>query len=232
VLVRGLFRAFGERWALRDVDITLPAGATLAVIGPNGAGKSTLLRVVATLLRPTEGEATVLGCRLPDEAWRLRSRLGYLGHRPSLYADLTAAENLAFAADLFGLPDHGSGRIAELLEGVGLAHRAGTRVAEMSAGMVQRLAICRAVLHGPELLVLDEPLSHLDPGAAATVAPLLEGVGLTRVIVTHDVDAALAGAGHVLALRRDGTVAHAGPAADLDERTARAVYADAPREPS
>jgi ABC-type multidrug transport system ATPase subunit len=232
VLVRGLYRAFGDRWALRGVDLELPRGATLAVIGPNGAGKSTLLRVLATLLRPTEGTVSVLGCELPDEAWRLRSRLGYLGHRPSLYADLTAAENLRFAAELFGLPDRGAVRSAALLEAVGLGHRAGTRVAEMSAGMVQRLAICRAVLHEPELLVLDEPLSHLDPGAGATVAPLLEGPGLTRVLVTHDVGAALADADRVLALRRDGAVAYAGPAAGLDEASARAVYADAPRSRS
>ena len=134
----------------------------------------------------------MLGCELPDDAWKLRGRLGYLGHQSLLYRDLTAVENLRFHARLFGLADGGNGRIAELLELVRLDHRAATRVGEMSAGMVQRLAICRAVLHDPELLLLDEPLAHLDPEGAATVAPLIGArAGRSRVLVTHDVGAAL-----------------------------------------
>ena len=228
---RALSVAYGERWALRDVDLSLPRGRTLAVIGPNGAGKSTLLRVLATLLRPTEGDAAVLGCALPRESWRLRGRIGYLGHSALLYRDLEATENLRFHARLFGLPGRGEERIAELLESVGLAHRGGTRVGEMSAGMVQRLAVCRAVLHDPELLILDEPLANLDPAGAETVAPLLgSGVGRTRVLVTHDVAAALAGSDRVLALGRDGSVAFEADSADADPERARSIYADAPVE--
>ncbi|MBK5117412.1 MAG: ATP-binding cassette domain-containing protein, partial [Thermoleophilia bacterium] len=143
------------------------------------------------------------------------------------YRDLSAAENLRFHARLFGLPDEGRERIAELLALVRLEHRATTRIGEMSAGMVQRLAICRAVLHEPELLLLDEPLAHLDPDGAATVAPLIGSAqGRSRVVVTHDIATALAGEGRILALRRDGTVAYRGLAQDLDEEAARSVYAD------
>jgi len=225
----GLWRAYGERWVLRDLDLELELGRTLAVIGPNGAGKSTLLRILATLLRPTGGSVELLGCALPREAWKLRGRVGYVGHSPLLYRDLGAGENLRFHARLFGLPGDGADRIAELLERVGLSHRAGTRVGEMSAGMVQRLAVCRAILHERELLVLDEPLANLDPGAAESVAPLIgPAPGRTRFLVTHDVGAALSGADRVLALARDGGVAFDRDASDVDVERARSVYSDVP----
>jgi heme exporter protein A len=229
--VEELYRAYGDSWALRGVGLRLAPESTLAVIGANGAGKSTLLRVLAGLLRPTDGRVAVLGCELPGEAWMLRGRVGYLGHQALLYRDLSAAENLRFHARLFGLAGAGRERIAELLELVRLDHRAGTRVGEMSAGMVQRLAICRAVLHEPELLLLDEPLAHLDPEGARTVAPLIgRASGRTRLVVTHDVAGALADADRVLALSREGTVAYEGEAAGLDETAARAVFAE-PAEP-
>ncbi len=227
VATAGLFRAYGDSWVLTGIDLELGRGETLAVIGANGAGKSTLLRILAGLLRPTEGRVEVLGAALPSEAHEVRARIGYLGHEALLYRDLSAAENLRFHARLFGLPDEGRERIAELLALVRLEHRATTRIGEMSAGMVQRLAICRAVLHEPELLLLDEPLAHLDPDGAATVAPLIGSTqGRSRVVVTHDIATALAGGGRILALRRDGTVAYRGLAQDLDEEAARAVYAD------
>jgi ABC-type multidrug transport system ATPase subunit len=222
-----LSRAYGESWVLRELTVELPRGETLAVIGPNGAGKSTLLRIVATLLRPTQGTVSVLGVSLPREAWRLRGRIGYLGHGSLLYRDLEAEENLRFHARLFGIPGDGAERIAELLGRVGLAHRARTRVGEMSAGMVQRLAVCRAVLHEPELLILDEPLANLDPAGAEAVGPLLDaGPGHSRILVTHDVDAALAGADRILALTREGRVGFEGLAAGFDRERARAIYSD------
>jgi heme exporter protein A len=194
VSLRGLWHAFGDRAVLRDVAIAVHSGGTLAVLGPNGAGKTTLLRVLGTLLRPTAGEVSVLGCALPKEAWRARGRIGFLGHEPLLYRDLTGTENLQLCARLNGLDgDRAAARIAELLERVRMSRAAGELIRNLSAGMVQRLAVCRALLHEPELLLLDEPRSHLDPEAASLVEPLLgPAPGRTRVVVTHDVDAGLA----------------------------------------
>src|SRR3954454_24994227 len=140
----GLERRYGERVALAGVSLTLERGATLAVLGANGAGKSTLLRVLATLLRPHGGTVRVLGDTLPGEAWKVRARIGYLGHEPLLYRDLSARENLRFHARLHGLPDDAAEeRIATLLSAIGMERRADERIAELSAGMRQRLAICR-----------------------------------------------------------------------------------------
>jgi heme exporter protein A len=225
----GLWRAFGDRAVLCDVSIAVPVGSTLAVLGPNGAGKTTLLRILATLLRPTSGEVSVLGCALPREAWRARGRIGLLGHEPLLYRDLTAAENLRFHGRLHGLADEAARRVDELLRQVRMSRRADELVRNLSAGMVQRLAVCRVLLHEPELLLLDEPRSHLDPEAGALVEPLLGPArGRTRVLVTHEVDAALAEADLVLALKAGGSVAYAGPASGLSAGDARAIYGGAP----
>ncbi|MEA2494161.1 MAG: heme exporter protein, partial [Thermoleophilaceae bacterium] len=140
--------------ALQDVALRVPAGQTLAVFGPNGAGKTTLLKVLATLLRPHAGRVSVLGCSLPDQAWKLRGQIGYLGHEPALYRSLSARENLTFAGRLHGV---GPERVDELLDAVGLTRRADDRVDEFSRGMRQRVAAARAVLHDPALLLLDEP---------------------------------------------------------------------------
>jgi heme exporter protein A len=184
----GLRRDFGDRTALSGIDLRVEAGGSVAVLGPNGSGKSTLLRILAGLLRPSGGDVSVLGCELPKETHRLRGRVGYLGHEPLLYRDLSPRENLELAAALHGIDPEASGsRIDALLDEVGMAARAGDRVAELSAGMKQRIDICRAVLHGPELLLLDEPDAHLDPDARRRIAPLLAaGNGRTRVLVSHE----------------------------------------------
>jgi heme ABC exporter ATP-binding subunit CcmA len=197
--VDGLTRRYGERVALDRVSFSVPEGKTLAVFGPNGAGKTTLLKVLATLLRPHEGSVTVLGCRLPAEAWKLRGQVGYLGHEPALYRSLTARENLRFAAQLHGVQN---GRVDELLDAVGLARRANDPVQEFSRGMRQRIAAARAVLHNPPLLLLDEPWSAVDPHAIALLEPLIgRASGRTRVLVTHDVQRGSAEADQVLAIR-------------------------------
>jgi heme exporter protein A len=189
-------RAYGERVALAGVTLSVERGETLAIFGANGAGKSTLLRILATLLRPHHGVARVFGHELPKEGWAVRPRIGFLGHEPLLYRDLTARENLRFHARLHGVAP---ARVDELLDAVGLALRADDPVHTYSRGMVQRAAVCRALLHEPELLLLDEPLAGLDPGAAAAVAPLLSGG--TRVLISHDVEAGLAEADVVLGLK-------------------------------
>jgi heme exporter protein A len=220
-----LRREYGDRVALRDVSLALPRGETLVVLGPNGAGKTTLLRVLASLLRPSGGRASVLGCELPREAWRLRGRIGYLGHEPLLYRDLTVEENLRFHARLHGLGASSGERIAGLLRLVGMERRSGERVGNLSAGMAQRVAVCRAVLHEPELLLLDEPTAHLDPSAASVVEPLIgRAAGPTRVLVTHDPERGLEQGERALALTHHGSVAYEGAAGELTAGDARAIY--------
>jgi heme exporter protein A len=214
-----LGRAYGERVALAGVTLSLEAGQTLAVFGANGAGKTTLLRILATLLRPHHGTARVLGSELPRDGWAVRGRIGFLGHAPLLYRDLTARENLRFHARLHGVP---LARIETLLDAVGMKRRGDDPVRTYSRGMVQRVAVCRAVLHEPELLLLDEPLAGLDPGAAAAVQPLISGG--TRVVISHDVEHGLAEADVVLGLRA-GRPAVLAQAAAVEPRDVRALYA-------
>jgi heme exporter protein A len=185
--------------ALSGVSFSLPESHTLVVLGPNGAGKTTLLKVLATLLRPHSGSVRVLGSELPGEAWKVRGQVGYLGHEPLLYKSMSARENLAFNARLHGV---GNERVDELLEAVGLTRRADDRIEEFSRGMRQRLAAARAVLHDPPLLLLDEPMSGIDPGAVSLLEPLIgRASGRTRVLVTHDVERGKAEADQVLGLR-------------------------------
>src|SRR4051794_3483200 len=209
IAVAGLRRDYGDRPALDGVGFELAGGDSLVVLGPNGAGKTTLLRILATLLRPTGGEVTVLGCKLPDEAWKLRGKIGYLGHEPLLYRDLSGRENLRFHAKMHGITGKRAGeRIEELLDAVKLSHRGDERTFEFSAGMRQRLAICRCVLHEPELLLLDEPDSNLDiEGRELARALIGPAAGRTRVIVSHDPERFEAEADHVLRLEAGGKVA-------------------------
>jgi heme exporter protein A len=219
--LEGLSRAYGERVALAGVTLELPHGATLAVFGANGAGKTTLLRILATLLSPHAGTARVLGRELPKEGWAVRGRIGLLAHDPLLYRDLTARENLRFHARLHGVTPE---RIETLLDAVGMARRADEPVSALSRGMAQRVAICRAVLHEPELLLLDEPTANLDPGAAGAVEPLIgAGSGAARVLISHDVEHGLAEADLVLGLR-GGRQALLAPARELDVAAIRELY--------
>jgi len=217
----GLTRRYGERVALQDVSLALPAGATLVVFGPNGAGKSTLLRVLSTLLRPHAGTARVLGRLLPGEGWAVRGRIGLLGHAPLLYRDLSGRENLAFHARLHGVALE---RASALIDQVGLSARADDQVHTYSRGMVQRLAVCRAVLHDPELLLLDEPRANLDPAAAELVEPLIGAAsGRTRVVTSHDPAGGLAEADLALGLRA-GRAALLAPAREVDVARIGALY--------
>jgi len=225
IATSGLVRRYGERAALDEVTLTLDAGSTLVVFGPNGAGKSTLLRVLATLLRPTAGSASVLGRDVRREGWAVRGRIGFLGHTPLLYGDLSARENLAYHARLHGLRGAAATeRIAELLGAVGLERRGDDRVHAYSRGMVQRLAVCRAVLHDPEVLLLDEPRANLDPAAAEQVEPLIgRSSGRTRVVTSHDPAGGLAEGDVALGLRA-GRQALLAPAADVTAEQIGELY--------
>ncbi len=195
-----LTRNYGERAALEDVTLALPRGQTLVVFGPNGAGKTTLLRVLATLLRPHAGRVSVLGAELPRDAWQVRGRVGLLGHEPLLYRELTPRENLRYHARLHGVPDE---RVEQQLRAVAMTERAEEPVRTLSRGMAQRVAVARATLHDPQLLLLDEPYANLDPAAIELVEPLIGAAsGRTRVLTSHDPARGLAAGDIVLGLRR------------------------------
>jgi heme exporter protein A len=220
--LRGLTRRFGERTALQDVTLRVAAGATLAVLGRNGAGKSTLLRVLATLLRPHSGEVSVLGEPLPKRGFAVRGKLGLLAHEPLLYRDLSGRENLRYHARLHDVAPQ---RIEELLAAVAMEQRADDPVRLLSRGMVQRLAVCRAVLHNPTLLLLDEPQANLDPAASELAEPLIgKSSGATRVVTSHEPEAALAEADLVLGLR-DGGPAFLAEPNQLADADVKQLYA-------
>jgi ABC-type multidrug transport system ATPase subunit len=178
ISARGLGRRFGGKRVLRDLELEVRAGELLLVTGPNGSGKSTLLALIAGLLAPTEGEIDV---DLP------RGRIGYLAHEPLVYKELTALENLDLYGRLYHVPERRE-TIGALLERFGLWEARHERVGSFSRGMQQRLALCRVLLHGPELLLLDEPHAGLDASAQTLVDDLLaESTGArTLVVASHD----------------------------------------------
>ncbi|MEW6547075.1 MAG: heme ABC exporter ATP-binding protein CcmA [Bacillota bacterium] len=208
VVVRDLVQRLGGHEVLRGVSFELRAGEVLAVLGPNGAGKSTLLRVLGTLLRPTRGEVLVRGRDVRRSGPDLRRSIGFLGHHTFLYPQLTGWENLWFCARAFGVSDPET-RVKEMLGAVGLDLFAHEPVRHYSRGMQQRLALARALLHDPLLLLLDEPYTGLDPEAAGL---LDEVIGRWReqsrsvVMTTHDLGRALSGSDRVLVLQRGRVV--------------------------
>ncbi len=207
VEARGLAKVFGERRALDGVSFALPAGSFLSIFGPNGAGKTTLLRILATLSRPTSGTLSVLGADALEEPGALRARIGLISHKPMVYGDLSAQENLEFFASLYGPVD--KGRIRGLLELVELDHRRNDAARTFSRGMTQRLSIARALVNDPDLVLLDEPYSGLDPHAMQLFDELIERVrpGRTFVMVSHDLDKGFSLCTHALILARGKVVA-------------------------
>jgi heme exporter protein A len=198
---QGVGKRFGIRWVLRGVTLDVARGEAVALIGPNGSGKSTILRILGTLLRPNAGTATLNGLDVTRDASSVREQIGYLAHTPGLYEDLTARENLQFAASMLGLPDS----LADSsLERVGLGSAANNRVRGFSAGMQRRLALARLILRSPRILLLDEPYSNLDE----------EGVELMNSVIR---DVMKSGGAALLALHE------LAPARGMIDRTLRLV---------
>jgi heme exporter protein A len=186
--VHRLVKRFGPKIVLRSLEFQVAAGEFVALLGPNGAGKTTFLRILASLSRPTLGMVQIAGYQLPHQAAAVRRRLGVVSHLPLLYGDLTAEENLAFYGRMYGI-DGLDRRSSEVLELVGLSARRRDLVRTFSRGMQQRLAIGRAVLHDPEVLLLDEPHTGLDQDASAMLDDVLRQVaarGRTVVMTSHD----------------------------------------------
>ncbi len=170
--LRRLTKSFGSKYALRGVDLRVMPGESLVIFGPNGAGKTTLIRILSSLSRPSSGTVLIGGLDLAKHADGIRRYLGVVSHAPLLYDSLSAEENLRFFASLYGLADPAP-QIAAMLERVGLTSRRNDLVRTFSRGMVQRLSIARALLHDPEVLLLDEPDTGLDPQAAEMLHGLL-----------------------------------------------------------
>jgi ABC-2 type transport system ATP-binding protein len=194
ISARDLTRRFGKLTAVDHVSLDIPRAQIYGFLGPNGSGKSTTIRMLCGLLRPTSGEATVLGHAVPREAEHLRRKVGYMTQRFSLWEDLTVGENLDFMARIFGLTAaQRAARIDQRLEQYRLSDRRSQRAGTMSGGQKQRLALAAATLHEPELLLLDEPTSAVDPQSRRDFWESLFGLvdqGTTILVSTHYMDEA------------------------------------------
>jgi heme exporter protein A len=202
-------RRFGTRWVLRGVSMQVRAGEVVGLLGANGSGKSTLLRIFGTLLRPSAGAARVYGHDVVRAADQVRGAIGFLAHTPGLYDDLTARENLQFAATMLGIGEDARARVADtaintVLARVGLTHAADERVRGFSAGMERRLAVARMLLAKPRLLLLDEPYSNLDAEGIAMMSGIItEAVrnGGAALVVLHELAPAAGILGRTITLR-------------------------------
>ncbi|MEJ2549741.1 MAG: heme ABC exporter ATP-binding protein CcmA [Anaerolineales bacterium] len=228
---RKIVKRFGLKPVLRGVDFHVERGEFVALVGPNGAGKTTFLRILASLARPNLGELRVAGFVLPAQAAAVRRSIGVLSHQPLLYGDLTAEENLRFYGKMYAVQDL-EGRIGETLHLVGLHRRRRDLVRSFSRGMQQRLAIARATLHEPVLLLFDEPHTGLDPDAAAMLDDLLREVaqrGRTIVMTSHDLQRASGLATRVDILSK-GRIAASFQRGEIDPQRLPEMYQSVTRE--
>jgi heme exporter protein A len=225
-----LVKSFGHQRALRGVDLCVGEGEFLALFGPNGAGKTTLMRTVASLTRPTSGTVRVRGEDLNKSATSLRQNIGLISHNPLLYGDLTPDENLRFFARMYEL-DAVSDRIDAVLDQVGLTARRRDPVRTFSRGMVQRLAIARAILHNPAIMLLDEPYTGLDLQAADMLRLVLQELAAanrTVILTTHNLEQGLEMC-HRAAILNRGKIAWQGERAGLDLAGMKEIYREATR---
>jgi ABC-2 type transport system ATP-binding protein len=217
IVARGLTRRFGRLVAVNGVDLTIPRARIFGFLGPNGSGKSTTIRMLCGLLEPSAGTVDVLGYRMPQQAEELRSKLGYMTQRFSLWDDLTVRENLEFVARVFGLPaGERSQRIAARADEYGLGPILGQRAGTLSGGQRQRLSLASATLHEPELLLLDEPTSAVDPQSRRDFWESLFALvhrGITILVSTHYMDEAERC--HRLAILAEGRLVAEGVPQDL-----------------
>ncbi|HWM29644.1 MAG TPA: ABC transporter ATP-binding protein [Woeseiaceae bacterium] len=233
IQARGLTRHFGDLVAVNSLDLDVPRAGIYGFLGPNGSGKSTTIRMLCGLLTPTRGSATVLGLDIAGNTESLKPKIGYMTQKFSLYGDLTVRENLEFVADIYSYRRAGrNARIAELLEHYDLEAQADQLAGTMSGGQRQRLALAAAVLHHPELLLLDEPTSAVDPRSRrdfwAKLFELSDG-GTTILVSTHYMDEAERC--HRLAILDHGVKVADGPPAELQRSTGMTVIevlADSP----
>ena len=217
VLVDDLHKSYGHVEALRGVDLRIEPGVFLTVFGPNGAGKTTLMKIISTLTRPSEGTVTVGGKDVVRDAAVVRRRVGVISHNTYLYAQLTATENLEFYARMYRVHD-GHKRALALLSKMELTRRMNDRVGTYSRGMQQRLSVARALLHDPQLLLLDEPYTGLDQHASRVLAEVLEGLrdgNRTVIMTTHNLQEGLAGCDRA-AILVDGQFVYDRPVSEID----------------
>jgi heme exporter protein A len=223
--VRGLWKTFGSTEALRGVNLTVGRGERMAIVGPNGSGKSTLVKVLATLLRPSAGTVRLAGLDVRRQALDVRRLIGVVCHQTFLYGELTALENLEFYGRLYGLPYPGD-RARQLLRWVGLETHANVPGRDLSRGMQQRLALARALLHEPPILLLDEPDTGLDQRWSAFLVDLLAevaGQGRTVLLTTHDLERTLDLADR-LAVLNGGRAVFTAKRDDLDVASFKEAY--------
>ena len=207
IAVKGLEKSYRDWPVLWNLDLTVPWGESLALFGANGAGKTTLLRILSTSARADAGTVRVAGRDLLRQTGEARRRIGVVGHRSFLYEELTPRENLTYYARLYGVSDR-EARVKAALERVGLSSRAGHRVRDLSNGMQKRAAIARAILHQPDVLLLDEPEAGLDHDSRRMLGELLAewaAGGRSAVLTTHDIELGLAW-GHRAAVLTGGRV--------------------------
>ncbi len=227
ISVRSLTKTYGLLPVLRGLNLDIQRGESVALLGSNGSGKSTFMRIISALSKPTAGTITVGGWELPREAAAVRAQIGMVAHKPLLYENLTALENLRFFASLYHVPN-APARIGELLERVGLTRRAHDLVRTFSRGMLQRLAIARALLHDPEVLLFDEPHTGLDQDAAAMLDAVVtdqRSSGRTVLMATHELERAARLSSRVIILAR-GAISCDVPSDGLTAATLAALYAE------